>query len=1801
MLNHFTLNMVSKTESHTSKVSKHPGAVTKNHVMEKSETIIDKVELASQSSNTGYDSQIASENPGAATYWRAMEIIKMYNALALHILKFTIHFWMLLSGIEYFIGQTEFFSEFYHTNREFFFVSIFMLVPKIITSIVIFCLKNKSSLIFFCVLFGIFRPYITYLLQVVEDGMDKDTPEIDLEPQGKKTVKQFVPGSLDPIEEYELAQCMEQEAERLTDLAQEKEVRKEQWVARHTPKDSARFEAFKQARVAKAQERARRQGRLKATPAKLTNTEPEGAVSKQDARFKERLMGEIGNIVGQNTDDYHKLADIAMQGIAMLSIIASCKNTQEVFKSIQGYLVGKLNVKVICFLETQISRVYRTEPQSDSDFTEIVARMRSSTLDLLEAPFGKYMRDILCITIVQGMSPKELFKEESTLHRFLHKMEKDMLDISARSYFETMFAIMEYTAGLVDALRRGEDWFEYICPTSLSLRCANVLAQGLSLKSGTMENCSEETMNELETEAFAVQAQLKKMLLTARGKHEVTASVQYQKITLLVEEILIYRKNEGFRQSPFMFMLFGKSQIGKTDVMDTLIKCCELGAGEEFTPDKVATLPVNAEYDDTIKSGTRVYKIDDMSAVKVRDAKDSVISKVLQMGNNVSMPTNQSAVERKANIYFRPRIIAGNTNVDHLDVPSFFNCPEAVYNRWLFVEVLLNKEFQDPFGRLDKDKANEAAGDISAPMHSFHPFYWKVSGGRTCTKVYIGDKPMPAKEFLGWFSDKCVTHFMQQDALEKKKFGERTMEFCELCSCPKAPGWCDCEPYDLVPESWFTTTFSTQIDDFALNLLAYSQSLVLNQSATLLVNWIQNYALLIFVQIVKIFIGANLLVDGKMRRTAFLVLAFSCVYGAVIYELTWKSFCVALVFAAFFLYNALLGYARALKHNTIQLTIEALGAQIAPSYLVRGTLALTVIATMRLLFHMMEKTLTVSDIGLSRQRHEETPPGRESQLGFELGVSDYRAEGNLNPKTMSEIEARAKERSDWDQRNYVPIEADHTMRTITPQQLALKAEKCLWKMFICGESISSNCFFVKSNLLVFPLHSWNLRSNRDVSLKVKFMKDNDSYETFVNCAFEFPEADQVILQVVSGPTMPDMIKYLSSEPYEGMAYLVRRTKPTLEAFKSEFYVRRGKIPSSSGVLPKSGLIYKTRLPDPPTEKGECGSPLISIDGFPKIIGFHCGGDEWGNAAASFADQERFHSLHTPVRLENQSGEEPYPILFDEEIIDPAPYDEVVLKMDEHEDLRHCIFHHDDPSHNGVTLRGYSAQLRVRGFSDLRETTVKPILQKLGYQTPYCLPRPRSDRDHAATFEKKMDCVRDIYPPLMSKALEDYTNPLLKKMDEISYGKRVPLTLHECLNGISESKFIGPIKEETSCGFGKKGKKASLVDIVYSPVTGEKVYFPKDALTNEVHKLDQLARQGRRLNSLTTTALKVEAVKAGPDGLPAKPTRIFFVMQMAVVLLQKKYFARVAEFLMSFPLLSECAAGINHTGPEWGQLADYLTAFGENRIIAGDYGGWDVRLSAQIMRGASYVMMRIAAHLGYSIEDITAMRVLSDEIANTIVCYNGAIISLSGWMISGAFITLILNSVSNSLVHRCAFFAKAFDGTFSLRASHKSFREVVHLATMGDDSVGGSKSDEFSMLTMREFCDSIKLKYTDANKNPVSKPFENFRDINFCKRQFRFESKLDRYLSPLELDSIMKPLNFWTPGIQCEESYLIQTVTDRLRELARHDEATFTKFHSLLFQCFCDLGLETQILELHWSYDTWLGDIRTRYFTEDLLN
>jgi hypothetical protein len=197
------------------------------------------------------------------------------------------------------------------------------------------------------------------------------------------------------------------------------------------------------------------------------------------------------------------------------------------------------------------------------------------------------------------------------------------------------------------------------------------------------------------------------------------------------------------------------------------------------------------------------------------------------------------------------------------------------------------------------------------------------------------------------------------------------------------------------------------------------------------------------------------------------------------------------------------------------------------------------------------------------------------------------------------------------------------------------------------------------------------------------------------------------------------------------------------------------------------------------------------------------------------------------------------------------------------------------------------------------------------------------------------------PAMVAWAVEDYKSDLLDVLnaqEDFWRNDIRPLTRLETVSGIDGKRFIDAMKTSTSMGFPVGGPKSRyLIDL--EPT--EEFSCPRtftEEVWSEVDKLLEMCDNDESLPVVFSSNLKDE-----PTSIFKDKVRVFQASPVSLQVLMRMYFLPIGRFLSVNPLISECAVGINSHGPEWHALATHMKHFGEDRIIAGDFSKYDLRM------------------------------------------------------------------------------------------------------------------------------------------------------------------------------------------------------------------------------------------------------------------
>jgi hypothetical protein len=450
--------------------------------------------------------------------------------------------------------------------------------------------------------------------------------------------------------------------------------------------------------------------------------------------------------------------------------------------------------------------------------------------------------------------------------------------------------------------------------------------------------------------------------------------------------------------------------------------------------------------------------------------------------------------------------------------------------------------------------------------------------------------------------------------------------------------------------------------------------------------------------------------------------------------------------------------------------------------------------------------------------------------------------------------------------------------------------------------------------------------------------------------------------------------------------------------------------------------------------------------------------------------------------------------------------------------------------------------------------------------------------------------------LIEAAYRDYVDGLLEKFQEPEFKSWVhselhPLTEMETLCGKDGKRFIDAMPKGTSKGFPLSGPKRDMIELL-DPVDFPGFNCPAKAhpmIVAEMKKMEQILLSGKRCYSIFKACVKDEPTVQTKDKV-----RVFQAADWATQLMVRKYFLPIARVLSLFPLVSECAVGVNAQGPEWDQLAKHMRKHGLNRILAGDYSKYDLRMPAQLINAAFAVLIEIAEKCGnYTTDDITIMRGIATEIAYSCVAYNGDIIIHKGSNPSGQNLTVYINCIVNSLQLRCAY--------FHLWPSHlgkpKPFREVVAAVTYGDDVKGSVKEgyDWFNHISYAAFLRERDMVFTMPDKESEPTPYMTDDDADFLKRRNIYNEDTGLIHGALDEESIFKSLHTVLESkVVSLEDQSAGNIDGALREWWQYGKEVYekrrTEMKAVAFEC----GLTASCKMLAESYEDRLKHFEIRY-------
>jgi DNA-binding cell septation regulator SpoVG len=354
------------------------------------------------------------------------------------------------------------------------------------------------------------------------------------------------------------------------------------------------------------------------------------------------------------------------------------------------------------------------------------------------------------------------------------------------------------------------------------------------------------------------------------------------------------------------------------------------------------------------------------------------------------------------------------------------------------------------------------------------------------------------------------------------------------------------------------------------------------------------------------------------------------------------------------------------------------------------------------------------------------------------------------------------------------------------------------------------------------------------------------------------------------------------------------------------------------------------------------------------------------------------------------------------------------------------------------------------------------------------------------------CSNGYHDDFLSKINLDDVKNMLIVLDDFT-----------TLNG-AQVAYIDKVNRKSSAGNPwKKSKKYFLESIAPDHGMLDPVKISNEEINDRIDQIILTYQKGERCNPNFCAHLKDEPVtfKKAKIG----KTRVFTGAPFDWCFVVRKYLLSFCRLLQNNRFAFEAAPGTVAQSLEWQEIYHHITKHGEDRIVAGDYKAYDKRMSPKEILAAFDIIIRLCELSGnYTDMDIKVIRGIAEDTAFAIVDYNGDLIQLYGSNPSGNPLTVILNSIVNSLRMRYVYFI--------LNPNHEigSFTANVALMTYGDDNIMSvNKSiDWFNHTNIANCFEELEIVYTMADKEAESVPFINISDASFLKRSWKFDKDMN---------------------------------------------------------------------------------------------
>jgi hypothetical protein len=1340
----------------------------------------------------------------------------------------------------------------------------------------------------------------------------------------------------------------------------------------------------------------------------------------------------------------------------------------------------------------------------------------------------------------------------------------------------------------------------------------------------------------LELHEHAMVFNLHEKKVTIKGEQKIISDIEYSQLLdealelserlfksakgtwqqgYLEKRIQVLRKNRAayqakridgsMRFAPFTVYIWGESGRGKSTIAQIVMADCLSAAGVDPDTKNTAVIKESDKFDSTLKGHTTGIFFDDLGNTKSDFLDRAPTERIIDINNNMITYANKADLHEKGKIEIRPRVFIITSNAPlayHANVGSI--CPYSVVRRADFhLEVKVKQEFACQDGRLDSSKAFEAfPGDSLVndlwDLQIFKPLE-KAAGGDSSHLRHIDGVadtcPRSILEALRLLTTSCVKHFANQRKLIEK--GENLVPSRRYCpDCRLAHDLCECveikeakerdrieseemkereEFYNELSadaEEEFTEMEFFDAEDEQQASLEESFEFIRDQFEALgarTSNFLGRFPTWLFTNRLVSWAylccnARNFLIFERRARwgTAFSLISVSI--ACILVEQTNNYICGgALIGAHALMYGSVLAKWRDDRMNEL---------------LARRDATIDV-------FRSIRESKTKIFIGMC------AVAGIIYRFTGLFRTALALQQSALVPENVEEIEKRDAEVNPWAAAVVAELHVTDKSATMTFDQLLHKVESNLCHGVFVENGFQQKCDILAlgGNTFMMPLHVFKNRTDmRALITRRNPLELNSTFRAIVstNYMIPIPGKDVCLVNIASGGVFAD-IRHLFPDKISASGsghFLYKNGDGSMRSDSIRISYTKD---SKSG-----GPGYDYNLPYD-TFTGLCMGVVVANFARKCIAGVHLRGipDSPKGKALTVTQQEiqevwdQAHKKWKGAFPSTVNGD--FPI---------TRYEKQVLVT---QDIHAKSPINYLPVGSNVEFLGQDGNRVTHTKSKVRKTPISDTVAEVtGVLNQYGPPKFHRTRMWQASLAYSANPSAGIEGSLVEAAYEDYVDGLVDMFKRDNFKEWIkseltPLNAMETLCGKDGKRFIDAMPKGTSKGYPLSGPKRDMIELL-DPVDFPDFQCPAvthPMIVGEMEQMEKLLLNGERCYSIFKACVKDEPTKLTKDKV-----RVFQAADWATQLMVRKYFLPIARVLSLFPLDSECAVGVNAQGPEWDQLAKHMKKHGADRILAGDYSKYDLRMPAQLINASFAVLIEIAEKCGnYTEDDLIIMRGIATEIAYSCVAYNGDIIIHKGSNPSGQNLTVYINCIANSLQLRCAYFHL----WPRKLGKPKPFREVCAIMTYGDDVKGSVKKgyDWFNHISYAQFLKERDMVFTMPDKESEPTAYMNDLEADFLKRENKFNEDTGLIHGALDEESIFKSLHTVLESkVVSLEDQCAGNIDGALREWWQHGKEVYELRRKQMKEVAFKCGMTDACSMLAESYEDRLKHFHDRYQT-----